>query len=199
MKQLKNMKETLVNATQAQLANLSTANTAELGCAIDMIKDLSEAIYYCEIVESMKKAEERQEEEKEWQQQPMMYFREKYPYYPKRDWDKSQNRIYYPNDGNSNSNNNDESNSNKQSSSNDGNYQEFEYYPNPYEGKSPERRRTYMETRHTNDKNTNMKELEHYVQDLASDIVEMMQDATPEEKQMLSKKLNILSTKIQEV
>ena len=126
-----------------------------------------------------------------------MYFREKYPYYPERDWDRPQNRMYYPNGRNSNSTGN-----NEQSSSNGDNmknYQEFEYYPNPYEGKSPERRRTYMETRHMNDKNTNMKELEHYVQDLASDVVEMMQDATPEEKQMLSKKLNILSTKIQEV
>ena len=75
MKQLKNMKETLVSATQAQLANLSTANTEELGCAIDMIKDLSEAIYYCEIVESMKKAEERQEEEKEQQMVRVLLYR----------------------------------------------------------------------------------------------------------------------------
>ena len=62
MKQLKQMKETLIGAVQGQLSNLSQANTEELGCAIDMIKDLSEAIYYCEIVESMKEAAEEKEE-----------------------------------------------------------------------------------------------------------------------------------------
>lgn len=188
MKQLKNMKETLISATQAQLANLQTVNTEELGCAIDMIKDLSEAIYYCEIVESMKKAEEQQSHNTE----PMMYFRERYPYYPERDVDRPQNRMYYSEWNGAKTTST--ADHNKRSSS-----QEFEYSPNPYEGKSPERRRTYMETHHMNDKNANMKELEKYVQDLASDVVEMMQDATPEEKQMLSKKLNILSTKIQEV
>lgn len=37
MKQLENMKESLVSATQAQLANLNTANAEELGAAIDII------------------------------------------------------------------------------------------------------------------------------------------------------------------
>ena len=62
MKELKKMKETLVTAVQGQLGNLAQANTHELGCAIDMIKDLSEAIYYCEIVDSMKEAAEEKEE-----------------------------------------------------------------------------------------------------------------------------------------
>ena len=56
MNQLNQMKEILIGATQGQLATLSNVNTEELGCAIDMIKDLSEAIYYCSIVKSMEEA-----------------------------------------------------------------------------------------------------------------------------------------------
>ena len=41
-----------------------------------------------------------------------------------------------------------------------------------------------------------MKELERYAQELTSDIVEMIDDATPEEKQYLSKKITALAAKI---
>lgn len=179
------MKETLVSATQTQLSNLSAANAEELGAAMDMIKDLAEAIYYCEIVKSMKDSNEKQ------QQPALMYFHEKYPYYPERDRDRDRRgdrgRMYYNEPSSSNNNNGNR------------NYEEFEYYRSPYDGRSPERRRTYMESRHSNDKGSSMKELERYIQDLASDIVEMMQDSTTEERQMLGKKLAMLSTKIQEV
>lgn len=198
MKQLKNMKETLVSATQAQLANLQNVNTKELGCAIDMIKDLSEAIYYCSIVKSMEEAQEQQK-----MQQPMMYYRESYPYYPERDQDRGQNRMYFSDGGSGNNSagtSTHTSNSSTDSTNRSGgtrNFQEFQYYPNPYEGRSPERRRTYMESRQNGDKSVGMKELEHYAQELTSDIVEMMQDATAEEKQMLARKLTVLSNKIQ--
>jgi hypothetical protein len=41
-----------------------------------------------------------------------------------------------------------------------------------------------------------MKELEKYAQELTSDIVEMVEDASPEEKQYLSKKLLLLPQKL---
>ena len=41
-----------------------------------------------------------------------------------------------------------------------------------------------------------MKELEKYAQELTNDIVEMIEDATMEERQYLSKKISALSTKI---
>ena len=53
MKDLKNIKSKLVEQVVAQLDNLDQVNTQELGEAIDMIKDISEAIYYCSIVKSM--------------------------------------------------------------------------------------------------------------------------------------------------
>ena len=41
-----------------------------------------------------------------------------------------------------------------------------------------------------------MKELEKYLQELSSDITAMIQDASPEEKSFLEKKISTLATKI---
>ena len=46
---LKMMEKQLISCTQGQLGDISKVDTHELGEAIDMIKDLSEAIYYCTI------------------------------------------------------------------------------------------------------------------------------------------------------
>lgn len=52
-KKLEHMKDTLMCAIECEMCNLEAANTAELGEAIDMVKDLSEAIYYATITEAM--------------------------------------------------------------------------------------------------------------------------------------------------
>ena len=46
------------------------------------------------------------------------------------------------------------------------------------------------------DKVVQMKELENYIQELGKDIVEMLRDASPEEKQLMQKKLSTLATKL---
>ena len=69
MKQLKQMKETLMDAVKSEISHLDKANYHELGAAIDMIKDLSEAIYYCSIVESMEDAVKEQKKMKEMMNQ----------------------------------------------------------------------------------------------------------------------------------
>jgi hypothetical protein len=46
------------------------------------------------------------------------------------------------------------------------------------------------------DKATQIKELEHYMQELSTDIVEMIQETGVEEKQYLEKKLLALASKI---
>lgn len=58
MNNLKSMKEQLTNVVQAQMGNMQNVNAKELGEAVDMIKDLSEAIYYCTITEAMEKSSE---------------------------------------------------------------------------------------------------------------------------------------------
>ena len=201
MKQLKQMKETLVGAVQGQLGNLGQADYRELGAAVDMIKDLSEAIYYCSIVESMKEAQEKEEmmmkmgggqqQQQQQQQQPqsMMYFHERVrePYY-ERDMDRNQGRMYYNGGGNGNS-----------SGGNSGGSRGYSEpsYTNQNEGRSGQRRRTYMESKKMNtDKNMHIRELEEYAHELTNDILEMVQDASPEEKQTLKKKILELSNKM---
>ena len=52
MEQLYQIKAILMNSIQGQLSNLDQADTHELGEVIDMIKDVSEAMYYCSMVEN---------------------------------------------------------------------------------------------------------------------------------------------------
>ena len=69
-------------------------------------------------------------------------------------------------------------------------------YRDPYEGRSGEYRRMYMSGKGVKDKTSSMKELENYMQELTTDITEMIQDASMEEKQMLQSKIATLATKI---
>lgn len=65
------------------------------------------------------------------------------------------------------------------------------------EGRSPATRKMYMEHKELHkDKAIKMKELEKYMHELTDDIMEMIEDATPEEKQILHTKLTALSNKI---
>lgn len=154
MERLKRMKDCLVSYTEEQLNHLEEVDAQELGEAIDMIKDLEEAMYYCSITKAMEQSE--------------------------RDIDREEGKLYYT-----------------------------EPWPrmempirkkNPYDGRSTIRRRTYMESKELHhDKAVKLKELEDYVNDLGEDMVEMIQGASPEEKQMLEKKLTQLATKISQL
>ena len=81
-------------------------------------------------------------------------------------------------------------------------YREYEYPKDitrrdPKEGRSPVSRKMYMESKELHhDQSKKMQELETYVQELTSDLIEMIADATPEEKQLLKTKISTLSTKI---
>ena len=46
MERLKNIKHSLISCVESQMGNLQSVNSKELGEAIDMIKDIEEAIYY---------------------------------------------------------------------------------------------------------------------------------------------------------
>lgn len=183
MHRLKNMKETLVNCVQAQLANIKDVNTEELGEAIDMIKDLEEAIYYCTITKAMEKQEE---EEKKGQSRYYMM-----PYYlGERDMDKYMGRMYYSESQPRNSSG--EFTSYNKGGNGGGSRSSTSYYHErefPFdlrderEGRSPMSRRMYMESKEMHkDKAQKIKELEKYMQELSEDIVEMIEDASPEEK-----------------
>ena len=118
----------------------------------------------------------------------------------------SQPMYYNGSNGNNSSNS---SNGNSSSNSSGGNnargggtrgFYEYEmpmHMRDEREGKSPMSRKTYMESKEMHqDKNVKLKELEKYMQELTSDMVEMIQDSSPEEKQYLEKKITALASKI---
>lgn len=157
-----------------------------------MIKDLSEAIYYCTITESMEKSD------KEKKEYPMMYPVE-YRYYPMdydryyRDMDRSYGTMYYTDYASNNGGrggNYGGNNSGGTRNYEDGNRQtpgESRNYPielrDYREGRSPITRKTYMERKmHGGGKEAQMHELEKYMQELTSDITEMIEGASAEEK-----------------
>lgn len=187
MEQLKNMKQTLVSCIQGQMSHLDSVNTKELGEVVDMVKDLSEAIYYCTITEAMEGKDKKNEEHHHHYTQN----------YYTRDMDRNNGRMYYSempmyyNEGNSSSSPN--------GSNSAINYSELEYpmMRDKREGRSPMSRKSYMESKEMHQpKTTQMKELEKYLQELSSDIVEMIHDASPEEKSFMEKKIQSLATKI---
>lgn len=172
MRRLKSMKENLICCVQNQMGDLSQVDAQELGVAIDMIKDLSEAIYYCTITEAMKDKEKEQHQ----QQTHMMMDSGRKPDYS-RDIDRNQGKMYY--DDNS----------------------DTSYYPlnmrDYREGRSPISRKMYIESKEMHhDKAKQMKELENYMYELSQDITEMIEDASPEEKQLLQQKISALASKI---
>ena len=66
-----------------------------------------------------------------------------------------------------------------------------------YENKIALSKQMYMEAKHMNkDKATQLRELEKYMQELSQEIVDMIADASPEEKQYLEKKITALASKI---
>ena len=64
------------------------------------------------------------------------------------------------------------------------------------EGHSGKSRKAYLEAKELHDEQMQMKELEKYIQDLSTDLTEMIADASAAEKQMLQQKLAALSAKV---
>lgn len=180
MERMKYMKETLMNCVQGQLGDLSSVDAKELGEAVDMIKDLSEAIYYCTIVKSMEDGEKQGSKERYY---PIEYI---------RDMDRGNGRMYY--DGGSSSGGSMNGTSGNQGGSSRNYPIEIRDYR---EGRSPMTRKMYMEHKDLHhDKSMKIQELDKYMHELTDDIMEMIEGSSPEEKQLLQKKISALATKI---
>lgn len=147
MKRLHCIKEKLIDCVECQMEHLDTVDAKELGEAIDMIKDISETMYYCAITNAMKGEEYAHDSDR-----PVSAHHGDGP-------------AHHPRDSK--------------------------------EGKSYVSRKGYMESKEAHkDKSVMLQELEKYMQELAADLVEMIEDSTPEEKQYLSNRLATLATKI---
>ena len=147
-KRLTTMIEHLTKCVEYQMEHLEEANSCELGEAVDMLKDLHEALYYHTITEAMKG-------EGAYGDWPVEY--------KKKD-------HHLIDDGLKDN--------------------------NIYEGRSPKNRKMYMEARHSKDKATQLRELEKYMQELTADIVEMIEEASSDEKAYLEKKITSLASKV---
>ena len=209
MEKLKQMKEALVGCVEGQVfGNLKDVDAKELGEAMDMIKDLSEAIYYCTITEAMEG--EKHGEKSGKGQHGMMYYKESmtpmyhYPY-PVEYYD-PRYRTNYTMYERGNQGNMTDYTMYESGNAGTGHAQAMRGYRDgmviqpmerdPKEGRSGERRRMYMSGKGMKDKTSQMKELEAYMQELTSDMTEMIADASPEEKQLLQQKISMLATKI---
>lgn len=205
MEQLKAIKEQITSLVQGQLANVQNVDTKELGEAIDMIKDLAEATYYCSITEAM-------EEGKEEQKKGNTYYYTTPMMMPYDDYE--MGRMYYGGRGSGSSSGSGSGNSgggrSYYSTYNPvkGGMGSEHYYTerpmsmdmfqrDPLEGRSPRMRKMYMESQKMHDLPAKKEEnLENYMTELSKDITEMIKEATPEEKQILQQKLTTLSSKI---
>lgn len=214
MENLKKMKECLIGVAEGQVyGNLDKVNAQELGEVMDMIKDLSEAVYYCTITESM----EKQAYEEEYE--PMYYDPMHNPYYEDRYMPMmyAQGANGMSGGGRSSGGNGARGGGSRGYSNGmirryDDGQTSYSMYNDPYahkdmmhpahmmrdprEGRSGERRKMYMEGRGYKDKAKQMQELEQYMQELASDMTEMIQDASPEEKQLLQNRIATLAAKV---
>lgn len=205
---LKHMKETLMCAVEMQLCDLGEVDTKELGEAIDMIKDLEEAIYYCTVTEAMtqpgtemewemKSGEHHQKKENHENRMyyaggyPMMYDDQNYMYA-----DEGRRRradgTFYMDGGHTNT-----AHANSGNGTSSQNYYSDPMMRDEREGRSYNSRRMYMEAKDMKrDKATQLRELEKYMQELSQDITEMIADSSPEEKQYLEKKITALASKV---
>lgn len=209
MEKLKKLKENLMDGVSSQVSRgLQNVNREELGDALDMIKDIEEIIYYCSITKAM----EEKEKENEYMQKhySSMY---NYPMYydggsqyanngGSRNYDGMNGRMWY-NGGSSNyANNGSNSGGNNARGGGTRGYSDG-WVMAPFdmrdyrEGKSYMSRKNYMEGKEMHhDKAKQMQELDHYVQELTDDVLEMIHDASPEEKMALSQKMTTLANKI---
>lgn len=240
--EMKTIQTQLMSCVQGQMGDLKNVDAKQLGQVIDMVKDLSEAIYYCTITESMEKAEKQEKETVNninYYTTPVYNTGGKmYPDYY-RDMEREKGYMYYPipmyyNGGNSagtggnGGNSGGSSNSGNNSGGNDARGGGTRGYDEPYtnrmnymggmnymgnngmngmvspemmrdprQGRAAVRRRMYMEGKEKHkDTNSQLKELEAYLQELSTDVTEMIKDASPEERATLHQKMTMLANKI---
>lgn len=186
MDRLKQMKDKLIDAVEEQISQcLSQTSTEELGEVIDMIKDLDEAIYYCTATKAM---ETRPQDFNDYF---MPYEQKKQLAYP------SYDGMYYSEGAGRGGRGGYSGNTSSY-------YHGGDAYGRPMtsqyaltDGRSDMRRKMYIEGKHMHqDKNKQIQELEAYVRELGQDLTDMIEDASPEEKQILQQKLSALANKI---
>lgn len=187
---LENIEKALLSCVESQTSDLKNVDAHELGEAVDMIKDLTEAIYYQTITEAMKETKQQPTEIRNFYTERVVtqpsgdmvkhfggdwsekWGTEKYPIMymgPDTHGNMGGNTTHFYDDG----------------------------MTARMNGISPHSRRMYMEAKDMRKGSVaQMQELEKYMSDLSKDISDMINDASPEEKLLLQQKLMTLANKV---
>ena len=180
-KRFKHIEEALLCCVESQLGDLKSVDAKELGEVVDMIKDFEEAIYYCTITKAMNEPKEHMKHE--MREEPKF----------------NSGSGNYSNGGRSTGNGNSGAMNGRMYYGGSAGHSEYDpMQRDPMEGRSPMYRKMYMESKKVNggDSAKNAKELEDYMHELTEDVMEMIEGASMEEKQMLRQKISLLANKI---
>ena len=181
MERMKMLKECLMNKLTEQMGHLEDVDAKEMGEVVDMVKDLTEAEYYCEVVKSMKRATGGsggvQEEGGGWYDEEEQPYRARYDRGEADRGGMSSSRGSNMTGGRANSYNQRTGNTNM---SNTSSYErgERDLYYNMMEDLNPDLG------------------LENYMSTMSQHLTRMIQEATPEEKHKLKETLTTLVGKI---
>lgn len=224
IKHIHEMIEKLAECSKMELEKgIENVDTKEMGEVAEILNELCEAEYFCTITKAMKESEYGEEYDMNGPMEERRYYRgrlrdsmgrfksrrgydemigyeEMYPMEHYRDMDREYGRMYYS--GSSGGSSGRGSMSGSMGSGNrsyGGDYGMRDHR----EGRSGMSRRSYMETKEMHpgnsaeEKQAKTRELEKYMNELASDITEMIAGASAEEKTMLKTKMQTLMQKIQ--
>lgn len=201
--------------------NIEGQELVELGMWSDIIKDLVCYDKDKKIIEAMDESEEEMEYIEKYEDYPemrkgyrgrardsmgrfksrrgydeMMDYHEMYPMEHYRDMDREYGRMYYSGSGSHDGNS-------MSGSMGSGTRMNESSMRDHREGRSGMSRRSYMETKEMHpgnsaeEKQAKTRELEKYMNELSSDLTEMIAGASAEEKSMLKSKMQTLLSKIQ--
>lgn len=221
IERLKSMEEkAMCLAEQGLNQDVSSIDAKELGEIIDVVKDLAETKYYCSITKAMEESEEAEKYMQKYLPE-MAYARGDIGdrYYTLGRGGRPMGTTTRGNGGMRNTGNNGGATTRTSGRRNYSRPREIYtdpymedmmdpelynemYNHNPhlseYDGDAWKYRRTYMENKHEHGKDSDSsKELTEYAQSLTNDVLDMVENATPQEKAMLKQKLDMLSSKIE--
>ena len=194
-------------------------DTKEMSEVAEILNELCEAEYFCTLTKAMGESEYGEDYDMDGPMKERRYYRgrardsmgrfksrrgydemmdyqEMYPMEHYRDMDREYGRMYYSGSGSHDGNS-------MSGSMGSGTRMNDSGMRDHREGRSGMSRRSYMETKEMHpgnsaeEKQAKTRELEKYMNELSSDLTEMIAGASAEEKSMLKSKMQTLLSKIQ--
>jgi len=161
------------------MSNLECVDAEELGEVINAIHHLEEALYYASVTKAMEEASEEEKNEALMRYYPIDTARRSSRNMLERRRYDAGEMMYYSDDGRYDHYNTDK----------------YFYHKGEH---VDEAKGKYLKAKSTNsDKVSQMNSLEKYLQELASDMAEIVDGCSPEEKTLIHKKLTGLASKLE--